>query len=403
MGVLFCSAGVNILLREISLTGIGIFFVRHKMDKCIAEQSSRRREEAVGILLHTVAMKAVSLFPRRKKSSGSSNEKHTPPRRRGTSPRVFQERDITDLFSYPQQKAAEHLGVSTTSLKKICRKLGIVRWPYTKSKTAGFHTARAGDDDCLPGGESTGKNDEPSRISDACSSIEIATKLHQTTHLQNCQESFEELSIFQENFSAEDLQHADDTVKHFGGDAAVTACLRTKSPTLAAVIDSKAGPARAADSWLHDADCHGDAKTPRPKDNQVYPHSPLLAEILLSIHDWHDCSDQNAEAAIAAACRVGKVAHMRMTADPARWPSQQSANDSHSKDDLAWLVPCRQQGHGTEHGMNVELESSRQFSEMMCGRVAPAVDGIFHVLDDSLDAGASEIYRIHQAGHDNCT
>ena len=32
--------------------------------------------------------------------------------------------------------AAQRIGVSTTSLKKVCRKLGVDRWPYRKDRPA---------------------------------------------------------------------------------------------------------------------------------------------------------------------------------------------------------------------------------------------------------------------------
>lgn len=78
------------------------------------------------------ATSAVRLFPRRKKQGTALQE--TQKRRRGASPLVFTTEAISSLFNLSQHDAAEKLGVSATSLKKICRQLGIIRWPYTKKK-----------------------------------------------------------------------------------------------------------------------------------------------------------------------------------------------------------------------------------------------------------------------------
>ena len=39
---------------------------------------------------------------------------------------------IVALFNKPQAQAAQHLGISTTALKQVCRKLSVSRWPYTR-------------------------------------------------------------------------------------------------------------------------------------------------------------------------------------------------------------------------------------------------------------------------------
>eukprot|EP00960_Hanusia_phi_P044486 756670-Hanusia_phi.AAC.2 len=41
---------------------------------------------------------------------------------------------VRPLFCYRQVYAAEMLGISLTSLKSACRRLGIVRWPYTRKR-----------------------------------------------------------------------------------------------------------------------------------------------------------------------------------------------------------------------------------------------------------------------------
>jgi hypothetical protein len=39
-------------------------------------------------------------------------------------------KDLQQLFDYPMEKASEKLGIGSTTMKKICRKFGIDRWPY---------------------------------------------------------------------------------------------------------------------------------------------------------------------------------------------------------------------------------------------------------------------------------
>lgn len=39
---------------------------------------------------------------------------------------------VSAHFDKPIKVAAKDLGVCTTNLKKICRSLGIVRWPFRK-------------------------------------------------------------------------------------------------------------------------------------------------------------------------------------------------------------------------------------------------------------------------------
>nr|BAK20037.1 minus dominance protein [Gonium maiaprilis]BAK20038.1 minus dominance protein [Gonium maiaprilis] len=40
--------------------------------------------------------------------------------------------DISSFFHLPIKEASKSLGISTTYLKRICRQLGIPRWPYRK-------------------------------------------------------------------------------------------------------------------------------------------------------------------------------------------------------------------------------------------------------------------------------
>lgn len=40
--------------------------------------------------------------------------------------------DLVPLFEYKLTDAAKRLGISVSTLKRVCRKLGIPRWPYRK-------------------------------------------------------------------------------------------------------------------------------------------------------------------------------------------------------------------------------------------------------------------------------
>ncbi|EKX48541.1 hypothetical protein GUITHDRAFT_105683 [Guillardia theta CCMP2712] len=46
----------------------------------------------------------------------------------------LQESVLRPLFGIRQEDAAQYLGVSLSSLKSACRRLGIKRWPYTRSR-----------------------------------------------------------------------------------------------------------------------------------------------------------------------------------------------------------------------------------------------------------------------------
>ncbi|EKX49428.1 hypothetical protein GUITHDRAFT_104957 [Guillardia theta CCMP2712] len=42
--------------------------------------------------------------------------------------------DIVSLFHLRQIEAAEFLGISLTSLKKACRRVGVSKWPYSRTR-----------------------------------------------------------------------------------------------------------------------------------------------------------------------------------------------------------------------------------------------------------------------------
>ena len=71
----------------------------------------------------------VWLFPRRKLGEGA-----TPSTEKGRAPLKVGIESIQPLFGLPQKDAAKALGISLTALKQVCRKLGVVRWPYWRKK-----------------------------------------------------------------------------------------------------------------------------------------------------------------------------------------------------------------------------------------------------------------------------
>lgn len=73
---------------------------------------------------------SVRMFPRRKGLERDSK----PLPQRGRSPVALDLAAVQALFPMPQQDAATKLGISLTSLKHVCRELGLKRWPYHRSK-----------------------------------------------------------------------------------------------------------------------------------------------------------------------------------------------------------------------------------------------------------------------------
>ena len=78
----------------------------------------------------------IRLFPRRKaqdmQSTGPEQGSSSTSARNRRAPMVLSLDSIAPLFDLPQGQAAQRLGVSITSLKVVCRKLGVGRWPYMR-------------------------------------------------------------------------------------------------------------------------------------------------------------------------------------------------------------------------------------------------------------------------------
>ena len=69
----------------------------------------------------------VRLFPRRKMNDDDRESRGYNQRER--QPHLFDASAIADYFCFVQVDAARKLGISVTTLKKVCRKVGIERWP----------------------------------------------------------------------------------------------------------------------------------------------------------------------------------------------------------------------------------------------------------------------------------
>ncbi|EKX55427.1 hypothetical protein GUITHDRAFT_149792 [Guillardia theta CCMP2712] len=75
------------------------------------------------------------IFPRRK--TVNTNSKHD-----DCSPVFVTKEFITPYFTMPMLAACEELGVCPTAMKKACRKLGIMKWPYRQTMAAAKQSAK---------------------------------------------------------------------------------------------------------------------------------------------------------------------------------------------------------------------------------------------------------------------
>ena len=75
----------------------------------------------------------VRLFPRRKKDD-EADSSLPDYRKNKRSPQLLDLPTIVKCFCFPRDDAARELGISVTTLKQVCRKLGIGRWPGPKKR-----------------------------------------------------------------------------------------------------------------------------------------------------------------------------------------------------------------------------------------------------------------------------
>jgi len=143
------------------------------------EEDARRSPPAVA---------GVHLFPRRKAGENDIPEK-------GRLPIMVDLDSIRLLFGIRQPDAAKRLAISLTALKQVCRKLGIVRWPYYRPCKRGLRykptrqVAIAVDEIKAPKlhplrNAQQGKDDVDIRAcsSDATDSDSGASTLHDSSH-----------------------------------------------------------------------------------------------------------------------------------------------------------------------------------------------------------------------------
>lgn len=84
--------------------------------------------------------KHVLMFPRRRAGVEQGDGAEVRPRR-GRQPVAIDLAAVRSKFALPQQQAAQQLGISLTSLKQACRKLGLTRWPYRRASRTLSHGA----------------------------------------------------------------------------------------------------------------------------------------------------------------------------------------------------------------------------------------------------------------------
>jgi hypothetical protein len=75
---------------------------------------------------------AVCVFPRGHKEGRDPQDWLSNRRRRTRHPVEFTLQTIEPYFELPQAQAARMMGVSLTTMKQICRRLDIERWPYRR-------------------------------------------------------------------------------------------------------------------------------------------------------------------------------------------------------------------------------------------------------------------------------
>ena len=102
------------------------------------------------------------IFPRRK---GGQSKKCAE-----SAPVIITAELLQTCFDMPLVRAAKKLGICATALKKVCRKLGIHKWPYKEMKPSLSLSRQLDDDRTLPGA--------PAALSGAASADETCASTH---------------------------------------------------------------------------------------------------------------------------------------------------------------------------------------------------------------------------------
>jgi len=88
-------------------------------DRCMVDQLSDTQSEDDSE--QPITPRVMRIFPRRKASQLVK------------APAMqLKSKELTELFHLPLHKAASKLGISPTTLKRACRKIGIFQWPYRR-------------------------------------------------------------------------------------------------------------------------------------------------------------------------------------------------------------------------------------------------------------------------------
>ncbi|EKX30977.1 hypothetical protein GUITHDRAFT_122818 [Guillardia theta CCMP2712] len=108
---------------------------------------------------------------------------------------------IRSLFYLKQEDAAVQLGISLTSLKTACRKLGISRWPYSRTRSAsitGRDTSRSSPSEAMDQvmeEEVEGSNASMSCMEDVYSDAGVCDDWMMDMEIVNNQRDFVELAL----------------------------------------------------------------------------------------------------------------------------------------------------------------------------------------------------------------
>jgi len=89
---------------------------------------SRSKSAASMAVVHRGIPTNIKIFPRRK----LGDDEDTVAPFRGRVPMSLSLQTIQSKYAIPQKEAAQSLGISLTAFKQVCRKLGVIRWPYRR-------------------------------------------------------------------------------------------------------------------------------------------------------------------------------------------------------------------------------------------------------------------------------
>ena len=90
-------------------------------DRCMVDQLSETSTQSEDDSEQPITQRVMRIFPRRKASQLVK------------APAMqLKSKELTELFHLPLHKAASKLGISPTTLKRACRKIGIFQWPYRR-------------------------------------------------------------------------------------------------------------------------------------------------------------------------------------------------------------------------------------------------------------------------------